>query len=128
MPDFDQLAFDEVTVLPPERVRYHLLRFDAALVEAFTQGLRCDEFRAASLVTQAQLFGFRSLARSLSDVFFGRCGNLESALQGAQLAIAKARPKIARLLNAPALSSAAAQLRDRPRPRRPFAKCFLQPI
>jgi len=99
VPGFNPKAFEEVTVLPSERVRHHLLRFDDALGHALGSGLRCDRLTAENLVTQAQLLGFAPLAEALSAAFFDGSGNPDGALRSAELAIAEARPKIAELLN-----------------------------
>lgn len=98
MPGFDPAAFEEVTVLPPERVRHHLVRFDEGLTEAVQNGFRCGELRADNLVAQAQLLGFAHLAEALSAAFSMDHAGPDTARGSAETAVAKARPKIAELI------------------------------
>ncbi len=48
MLDFDPNAYDELAVLPRDRVRQHLLGFDQALEEASANGFECDQFVTAT--------------------------------------------------------------------------------
>lgn len=104
MADFDPAAFNKLSVLPPERLRHHLVSFDEAL-EALSGGQQCDKFIASNLVDQAHMFGFPCLATSLEDLF-GFCGSASSerALRVAKISIKRAKLKIASLLEHPAVT------------------------
>ncbi len=100
---FDPQVYENVqTLLPPQRLRSHLARFDAELGAVFGDGTAAEglEQAAHKIVSQAGMLGFLELSERCRELE-QNCANKEEAshpFAKAEAAAAQARSKVAQLI------------------------------